>query len=107
MTQCRFRFGDGSDEAFEDDCNIFHSYANTGNYDVSCEVRAPGGAWKAAGSCGGKLEIKTGPTSTPGPFQPEVLGAETPSEQPKTGYSVVWMVLLVALGVAAKVLLLV
>jgi hypothetical protein len=105
VTQCRFRFGDGSEEAFDDDCNLFHSYSMTGSPEISCEVRAPNGQWKAAGACGGRLEIVAAPTATPEFIQPQVLGAETPQEQPKTGYSVMWMMLLIGLGVTGKLLL--
>ena len=44
VTQCRFRFGDGSAEVFDSSCNVFHSYNIAGNYDVSCEVRDSGGS---------------------------------------------------------------
>ena len=36
VTQCRFRFGDGSAESLDDDCNILHSYSSVGTYPVSC-----------------------------------------------------------------------
>lgn len=67
VTQCRFRFGDGSVETFSDSCNVLHSYASTGSYNISCEVKDSGGNWHAASSCAGQLEIVSGPTSTPTP----------------------------------------
>ncbi|MBI5355997.1 PKD domain-containing protein [Candidatus Collierbacteria bacterium] len=70
VTQCKFRFGDGSAEVLDDDCNVLHSYSTTGTYPVSCEVKDRGGSWKSSGACGGQIEIKavTGsgtPTLTP------------------------------------------
>lgn len=70
VTQCRFRFGDGSAEILDDDCNVLHSYSTTGTYPVSCEVKDRSGSWKSSGACGGQIEITTvtgsgTPTLTP------------------------------------------
>jgi hypothetical protein len=70
VTQCRFRFGDGSAEALEDDCNILHSYSSVGTYPVSCEVKDRSGSWKSSGACGGQIEITA------------VTGSGTPSLTP-------------------------
>ena len=59
VTQCRFRFGDGSAESLDDDCNILHSYSSVGTYPVSCEVKDRSGSWKSSGACGGQVEIIT------------------------------------------------
>jgi hypothetical protein len=70
VTQCRFRFGDGSAEALDDDCNVLHSYSASGTYPVSCEVKDRSGSWKSSGACGGQIEITT------------VTGSGTPSLTP-------------------------
>jgi len=67
VTQCRFRFGDGSAEMFEDDCNVIKSYASLGTYAISCEVRDTAGNWRASSACGGSIEVVSGPTNTPPP----------------------------------------
>lgn len=80
VTQCRFRFGDGSAEVFDDDCNILHSYASTGTYTISCEVKDANGDWHAASACGGQVEIVSGPTGTPKPTAvPTVAQEKLPS----------------------------
>ncbi len=66
VTQCRFRFGDGSAEALDDDCNIFHTYATTGSFDVSCEVKDTSGNFKASSACANAMSI-TSVTNTPTP----------------------------------------
>lgn len=70
VTQCRFRFGDGSADALDDDCNILHSYSSAGTYPVSCEVKDRSGSWKSSGACGGQVEITA------------VTGSGTPSLTP-------------------------
>lgn len=70
VTQCRFRFGDGSAEVLDDDCNVLHSYSTAGTYPVSCEVKDRSGSWKSSGACGGQIEIKA------------VTGSGTPSLTP-------------------------
>lgn len=70
VTQCKFRFGDGSAEALDDDCNILHSYSSAGTYPVSCEVKDRSGSWKSSGACGGQIEITA------------VTGSGTPSLTP-------------------------
>lgn len=107
VTQCRFRFGDGSDEVFVDNCTTTHTYNSTGGYDVSCEVRDTNGNWQSGSVCNGHLEVVTGPTSTPNPTptQAQVLSAVVPEEQPETGFSTVWLGVLAILGIGIKVLL--
>ncbi|MEK6538181.1 MAG: hypothetical protein AABZ46_03515, partial [Nitrospirota bacterium] len=97
VTQCRFRFGDGSAEVFDSSCNVFHSYNTAGNYDVSCEVRDSGGSWKAANACNNRLEIRPGAPPAGGPTQAQVKEAVVPKSQPETGFNSMW--LLIAGGV--------
>lgn len=67
ITQCRFRFGDGSQETFDDDCNIFHAYAKTGTYQVSCELKDTKGFWRSSAGCDGQIDVVAGPTATSTP----------------------------------------
>lgn len=101
VTQCRFRFGDGSDELFDSSCNVFHAYNRAGSYDVSCEVRDSGGSWKAANACGTRLEIRPGAT----PTQAQVREAAVPKTQPETGFNAVWLLIAGGVGLALRILL--
>ena len=113
VTQCRFRFGDGSSEEFKDDCTTTHAYGTSGSYDVSCEVRDTNGNWHGASACDGHIEVVTGPTSTPTPTsgpkptQAQVLSASVPTAQPETGFNTVWLAVLAGIGVAIKLLLMI
>lgn len=66
IKNCRFRFGDGSAEAFDVDCKVSHSYASVGSYKTSCEVQDEGGFWRASSACEDTLQVVSGPTNTPG-----------------------------------------
>ena len=101
VNQCRFRFGDGSDELFDSSCNVFHSYGTAGNYDVSCEVRDNSGSWKAANACGSRLEIRPGAT----PTMAQVVAAAAPEKQPETGFNSLWLIVAGGGGIALRLIL--
>jgi uncharacterized repeat protein (TIGR01451 family) len=101
VTQCRFRFGDGSDELFDSSCNVFHAYNRAGSYDVSCEVRDSSGSWKAASACGTRLTIQPGAT----PTMAQVVPAATPKTQPETGFNAVWLLVVGGVGIALRLIL--
>lgn len=87
ITQCRFRFGDGTPEVFEDDCNVIKFYPSTGQYATSCEVRDADGYWRASSACEETIEIVSGPTNTPAPgataYPTNQQSAPKPSAAPR------------------------
>lgn len=98
VTQCRFRFGDGSAESLDDDCNIFHTYTTTGSFDVSCEVRDGAGSFKASAACGNRMTIAAAAAATPTP--PGGSTSTTPGGQETPESGVAWPTLLLA-GIGA------
>jgi len=69
IKNCRFRFGDGSDEVLDADCKVSHTYIKVGTYATSCEVQDQAGNWQAATACEESLQIVSGPTATATPGQ--------------------------------------
>lgn len=98
VTSCRFRFGDGSAESLDDDCNIFHTYATTGSFDVSCEVRDTAGSFKASSACGNRMTITAAAAATPTP-----PGGSTGQPAPPESGSPLPTILLLVIGVALLV----
>lgn len=108
VTQCRFRFGDGSAESLDDDCNIFHTYTTAGSFDVSCEVRDTAGSFKASAACGNRMTISAAAAATPTPpggSTSTTGGQETPESGSPLPTILLLVVGVVLLVVGARVAL--
>lgn len=66
VKNCRFRFGDGSAEAYDADCKVSHSYSEAGTYQTSCQVEDQAGSWRAASACEETLLVVAGGADTSG-----------------------------------------
>lgn len=91
----RFHFGDGTASAEIHSNWVEHVYSNAGKYHPWLEVLDQGDHWQTRTECNTEITV-TGSN--------EVLGVEAPPALPKTGFSMVGLIVIGLVGLVIRVL---